>query len=59
MKITIDQKTLLTASCDALELLAQSLQAMGHFQGAMAIRNLAKAKGCPSSYTPGVYTLQL
>ena len=59
MKITIDQKTLLTASCDALELLAQSLQAMGHFQGAAAIRNIARAKGCPATYTPGVYTLQL
>jgi hypothetical protein len=60
VKITIDQKTLLTASCDALELLAQSLQAMGHFQGAAAIRNIAKAKGCPVTYgAPGVYTLQL
>jgi hypothetical protein len=33
---------------------------MGHFQGAAAIRNLAKAKGCPATYgAPGVYTLQL
>jgi len=60
VKITIDQKTILGASCDALELLAQALQAMGHFQGAAAIRNIARAKGCPVTYqAPGVYTLQL
>jgi len=59
VKITIDQKTLLSASCEALDLLAQSLQAMGHFQGAMAIRNIARAKGCPVTQAPGVYTLQL
>ena len=59
MKITIDQKTILGASCDALELLAQALQAMGHLQGAAAVRNIAKAKGCPVTQAPGVYTLQL
>lgn len=59
MKITIDQKTLLSASCDALELLAQSLQSMGHIQGAIAIRNIARAKGCPVAGVGGVYTLHL
>jgi hypothetical protein len=60
VKITIDQKTLLSASCEALDLLAQSLQAMGHFQGAAAIRSIARAKGCPATYgAPGVFTLQL
>jgi NAD(P)H-nitrite reductase large subunit len=59
VKITVDQKTLYGASCEALELLAQSLQAMGHFQGVAIIRSIAKAKGCPVTQAPGVYTLQL
>ena len=59
MKISIDQKTLLSASCEALDLLAQSLQAMGHFQGAMAIRNIARAKGCPVTPVTGPFTLNL
>jgi len=59
VKINIDQKTLLSASCEALDLLAQSLQAMGNIQGAMAIRNLAKAKGCPVTPVGGAFTLNL
>nr|ADJ54328.1 hypothetical protein pHA1_gp50 [archaeon enrichment culture clone 1(2010)] len=59
MKISIDQKTLLSASCEALDLLAQSLQAMGNFQGALAIKNLARAKGCPVTPTTGAFTLNL
>jgi hypothetical protein len=58
VKISIDQKTLLSASCEALDLLAQSLQAMGNFQGAMAIKNIARAKGCLAS-TTGIYALNL
>jgi phage FluMu protein gp41 len=59
VKISIDQKTLLSASCEALDLLAQSLQAMGQIQGAMAIRNIARAKGCPVTPVTGPFTLNL
>jgi hypothetical protein len=59
VKINIDQKTLLSASCEALDLLAQSLQAMGNIQGANAIKSIARAKGCPVTPTTGVYTLNL
>jgi hypothetical protein len=59
VKISIDQKTLLGASCEALELLAQSLQAMGHFQGVAIIKSIARAKGCPVTQAPSVYTIQL
>jgi hypothetical protein len=59
VKISIDQKTLLSASCEALDLLAQSLQAMGNFQGAMAIKNIARAKGCTVAPTTGAFTLNL
>jgi phage FluMu protein gp41 len=59
VKINIDQKTLLSASCEALDLLAQSLQAMGNIQGSHAIRTIARAKGCPVTSMTGVYTLNL
>ncbi|RLE86225.1 MAG: hypothetical protein DRJ96_07155 [Thermoprotei archaeon] len=47
VKYRIDEKALMSASCEALQYLATAFRLMGRLDAAQYIEDLMKSKGCP------------